>query len=109
MAKRLMRIPGAGYSQQDVGPVTGVELVAHGWTQTSRAYRQVARLPDGETALQALARKAPTEYRHLMEQAERSARATYMRGDYAMQDGNVMELTPEEFEDFLQTPGRDIA
>jgi len=55
------------------------QLVRDGWKSTSNRYRNIARLPEGKTGLEALRDCAPEAYRHIMENAERQAADTYRR------------------------------
>lgn len=88
---------------------TGKELVDAGYFQTSRAYRLVAKLPEGKSAIDALAAHDPRMAAHFLSIAERAARGHYLRGRYAEADGNSLALTEEEFADFIRTPGKEVA
>lgn len=80
------------------------ERIAAGYRQVSRKHRTVAKLPAGETGLEALARRAPLAYAHLMQQMEQRAADTYRR-IYAESEGNWLELDSFDFEAFRKAGG----
>jgi len=80
------------------------DLIALGFQQVSRKYRLLARIPAGKTGLQALAEVQPDYARQILDNAERQAAAAYMR-IHACGDDRV-ELTREEFEEYLSKTGR---
>ncbi len=82
----------------------GKELVAAGYKQRSRKYRLVAKLPDGETGLEALKRCNPSAFRNIMDFAEHKA-ADHYRAYNAQAEGNELELTAEEFKAFREAGG----
>lgn len=84
--------------------LTPAELVAAGYKQVSRKYRLVARLPEGKTGMEALEAHAPDTARNFRRMAEEMAASQYLR-IYADRDGNQVELTPEEFEEFRKAGG----
>lgn len=87
------------------------QLIAEGWHQVSRAYRTLARLPDGKTGVEALI-DAELRSKHphfrLREWAEglgeRSAGNHYLRC-YAKQDLNWCELDVPTFVAFRKLGG----
>lgn len=80
------------------------KMVEDGYQQISRKYRLVARLPKGETGLEALKRVDLRSYLRIMNQAEHSAADTYRRM-HAREEGNEIELDEKEFEAFRKAGG----
>ena len=80
------------------------DLIARGYKQVSRASQTIARLPEGETALEALKRSDPCAYRRIIEDAERLA-ADYYRRMLASEEGNTRTLSVEEFAAFKKAGG----
>lgn len=85
--------------------MTGEQLVAAGYMQISRAYRRVARLPPGKTAIEAIKEGHPRLYQQLVEDMEESAKRNYLRL-CAEKDGNGLELTEELFKQFRDAGGQ---
>ena len=87
------------------------KLIEEGWYQVSRKYRTLARLPKGETGIQALARAA-TKSRNIARDTrewaimlgERSAGDHYLRV-YAQEEGNWQEVSPTVFDWFRKLGG----
>ncbi len=79
-------------------------LVRDGYKSTSNKYRNVARLPEGKTGLEALRDCAPEEYARIMEQAERQAADRYRRFN-AAEHGDQETLTVDEFKAFRSAGG----
>ena len=80
------------------------ELFDQGYKQVSRKYRQLAGLPAGKTGIQAL-EAHHGHYESFMKDMEERA-AEYYRTYCAAKDGNVVQLTPEEFNEWLVLNGR---
>lgn len=81
------------------------KYVAAGYEQVSRKFRRIARLPPGETGRQALERVDSQYVRDVEAQIERTCAEMYRRV-YAEREGNMVELTVEEFAEFLYATGR---
>jgi len=79
-------------------------LIEDGYQQTSGKYRRVARLPIGESGIQALRRADPDTYQAIMMRAERDCADTYRRV-YANREGNQLVLTHEELRAFRKAGG----
>lgn len=71
-------------------------LVAEGYHQVSRAYREVARLPEGKTGKEALLEVGWTDTDGMLEWHA----ADQFRRVYAQSRGLVRQLTRSEFEWF---------
>lgn len=77
------------------------------WRQTSRKYRMIARLPEGETGLEAIKRCSPKDYERIMKHAERMASSSYLI-HFAEQEGNSQILSTEAFETFRKNGGSPL-
>lgn len=77
--------------------MTAKELVAAGYFQISRKYREVARLPEGVTGIQALQR----HWREPVKLSERDATDQYLRV-YAT---DKIELSLIEWNDYIRAGG----
>jgi hypothetical protein len=86
------------------------EIIADGWYQVSRRFRTVARLPDGMTGIEALARDARKSYGRDSEEwanmlGERSAGDHWLRC-FADKKGCWKELDQPTFDAFRKLGGR---
>lgn len=87
--------------------MTAQELITAGYFQVSYRHREVARLPTGETGVQALARAAKeqgTPPAGEWSRLESQAGDQYLRV-YAAREGNVLKLDRETFKEFRQLGG----
>lgn len=82
------------------------ELLKRGAQQISRKHRTVAVLPEGMTGLDALERYCPEEFERLMQRIEDSAADSYRRSPAAYRNGHQINLTVDQFQEFLQRTGR---
>lgn len=77
------------------------ELKQRGAVQLSRRYRLVAVLPEGKTGLQCLREARPHTAAMLEERLERWAKDMYLNSAHAVESGCQIELTYEEFNEWL--------
>ena len=75
------------------------------WSSVSRRYRNVVRVPPGMTALEALQEFAPEEYKRVMEQHERNAELSWLRGPASRHEGCHETLTEAEWIRFRKAGG----
>jgi len=75
------------------------------WRRISTKSRIIARLPEGLTGLQALQRVSPETAQELLAQLEQRAANTYRR-IYAMRDGNIRYLSPDQWLAFKAAGGQ---
>lgn len=85
--------------------MTTEELIADGYMSVSNKYRHVAKLPLGETGVQALSRVCPDAAKDIADRIEQQSANTYRRC-YTERDGNMLELSIEEYSDFRKSGGR---
>ena len=78
------------------------KLIEDGYEQVSRKYRTVARLPPGKTGLEALREVDPRLADQFLKNANEMAKHQYLR----CYDSDKIELTYEEFSEFLIKTGR---
>lgn len=99
---------GSGDDRQcgESGTETARRLVAEGWESTSNSYRNVARLPEGKSGLEALKEVAPDEYHHLTETIERRAANVYRRIYATEAAGTKRSLDRETFAAFKRAGGQ---
>jgi hypothetical protein len=80
------------------------DLIKRGYRQVSRKYRRVAALPEGKTGIQAIRDADPSYYKGVVARIEESCADQYLRV-YAK---DKLELTREEFAEFLRQTGRGV-
>lgn len=77
-------------------------LIDQGYMQVSHKYRSLAKLPEGMTGLEALAKFAPDFHKDLVRRMEAQARSQFLRV-YSKEES--IELTQEEFAVFKKLNG----
>jgi hypothetical protein len=89
--------------------MNGKELIEAGYIQKSRKHRIVVRGPVGKTALEAVFEAAPGVVDQLFEDAlrdiEDKCKWLYIQ-NYATEPPDRLELSKEDFDDFLRAKGR---
>jgi hypothetical protein len=81
------------------------DLIKQGYEQISRKYRMLGRLPEGKTGLEALREVDPRLAQHFLDNANNAAKDQYIRC-YTRGEPYRIELTREEFDEFLRQTGR---
>ena len=74
------------------------ELIRNGYTQTSRRFRRLAKLPDGMSGIEAMQTVDPTWIKERMSRLEADAAELFCR----VHSAEKIELTDVEFAIYLQ-------
>lgn len=77
------------------------QMIAEGYIQLSRKYRLLGNLPEGKTGIEAMREVDPRMAQHFQDTFDRQMKEQFLRV-YGKVGEHVVELTQEEFSEFLR-------